>query len=110
MIINNNEKSDYDIEELNLTENDSLEAYHQKIANNSKEEEKLYHERQNLLRDANRSGTIFKLLSKQQKNIFKLTFEYNQIPQQIALKLNTSNENIYHQLEKITEKLKNYFK
>jgi len=76
MIANNHDKSDYNIEELNLTENSSLEAYHQKIADNSKEEEKLYHERQNLLRDANRSGAILKLLSKQQKGIFKLTFEH----------------------------------
>lgn len=99
---------DYEI--MNLSEEDGLEAWHQRQAQYEREQEAFFVTARARFKSAFESGAVTKRLSKQQLQLVKMVLWENKSTQQIASELDTSIELVDVQVLRAIKKLKKFFK
>ena len=95
---------------INLTEEDSLEAWHNKQAEQERESQAFYATARARLRSAFESGLLRRELSAQQLDILVLLFNQGKTTNEIAQILGCGVDNVDHQLVKLFKKLNKLFK
>jgi len=96
--------------EYGMSEDDSLEKFIQQRHDHEQQQEEVYRERQNKLRDLNREGSVEAILSPQQYKVFQYTFELNKNTYEIADLMGISHQTVWEYLKTVTRKLQEYYK
>jgi len=100
----------WDLEVMNLTEDDSLEAWHKRQGEHETESQAFFAMARARLRSAFESGLLKKELSMQQFDILHLLFNEGKTTREVADTLRTGLDNVDHQLVKAIKKLNKFFK
>ena len=99
---------DHDV--MNLTEEDSLEAWHKRQGEYETESQAFFAMARARLRSAFEAGLLKRGLSMQQYDILSLLFREGKTTREVAELLHTSIENVDNQVVKLVKKLQRFFK